>query len=338
MTAVHMENVARAFAGKRAVDDVSLNAPAGAVTVLLGASGSGKSTLLRIVAGLEPVDMGRVTIGGKLVSQRGATLPAEKRGVGMVFQDYALFPHMTAAQNVAFGVADKAQRADVAHTWLTRMGLAARAGAYPHELSGGEQQRVAIARAIAPRPQVLLFDEPFSGLDPALRVELREVAIAAVRELGATTLFVTHDADEALAIADCIAILRDGALVQAGAPREVYAHPASPEAAAALGPVNVLRGAVSVGVFATPFGPIPTSCRDGPATAVVRAEAIQLAQGAGAQVIERRPQGALDLVRVRAGDVEWRALVPALHGPDVGEHAAVAFEPRGVFVFSASRR
>ncbi len=334
---IRVENVRRTFDAKHAVNDISLTAPAGKVTALLGASGSGKSTLLRLVAGLEPVDAGRVLIGGEVVSSPGAMAPAERRRIGFVFQDYALFPHLTAAANVAFGLrgGDKAARLSEARQWLARVGLAARAGAYPHELSGGEQQRVALARALAPHPRAVLLDEPFSGLDPVLRAELRDTTLAAIAALGATALFVTHDADEAMYVADRIAILKDGRLVQDGDPRDVYAHPASPEAAAALGPVNRFDGAVTSGALQTPFGAISTSRDDGPARGIVRAEAVRLQPGARARVIDRRPQGALDTVRIVVGDLEWRALVPAREGPQAGEATDVAIEASGAFVFAA---
>lgn len=333
---VRVENVRRVFAGRAAVDDVTLTAPAGKVTALLGASGSGKSTLLRLIAGLEPVDGGRVLLGDQPVSTTSALVPAEARRVGFVFQDFALFPHMTAAQNVAFGLSriKRAARLREATAWLDRVGLAHRADAYPHELSGGEQQRVALARALAPRPRAVLLDEPFSGLDPSLRAELRDRTLDAVASIGATTLFVTHDADEALYVADQIAILRAGRLVQAGAPRALYDHPASPEAAAALGPVNRFDSAVAGGVFATPFGPIATTAPDGPATAVVRAEALTFAAaGAPVRVIARRPQGAFDLVLLEAGGVTWRGQALAGEGPDAGATAQAILRPTGAFVF-----
>jgi iron(III) transport system ATP-binding protein len=335
MTVVTIDAVVRAFGTRRALDAVTVSAPAGVMTVLLGASGSGKSTLLRAIAGLEPVDAGAIAFDGEVVSRPGFTLPAEKRRVGLVFQDYALFPHLTALQNVAFGLqalSPEARRSH-AHRWLGRMGLASRGGAYPHELSGGEQQRVALARAMAPEPRVLLFDEPFSGLDPALRGELRDVVRASVRELGATGVFVTHDADEALYLADRIAILKDGVLVQSGEPRQVYAHPASPEAAVALGPCNIITGAAHGGALVTPFGAI--AAPDGAVRAVVRLEAVRIAAGAGATVLDRRPQGALDLVRVQSADVVWRALTAAGVGPQAGESCAVTIDPAGAFAFSA---
>jgi len=333
---VRVENVRRVFAGRAAVDDVTLTAPAGKVTALLGASGSGKSTLLRLIAGLEPVDGGRVILGGGVASAPQVMAPAESRRIGFVFQDFALFPHMTAAQNVAFGLAalERHARGAEARAWLERVGLAHRADAYPHELSGGEQQRVALARALAPKPRAVLLDEPFSGLDPGLRADLRDRTLDAVASIGATTLFVTHDADEALYVADQIAILRDGRLVQADAPRDLYERPASPEAAAALGAINRLEGDVRNGVLPTPFGSIATAAQDGPATAVVRAEALAFAaSGAPVRVIARRPQGAFDLVLVEAAGAVWRGHAAPGDGPPDGGEAQVSIRPAGAFAF-----
>ncbi len=337
MSTVVLSRVRRTYAGVVALDDVSLTAPAGLVLVLLGPSGSGKSTVLRIVAGLEPVNAGEVRIGDEAVSKVGCTIPAEERRVGMVFQDYALFPHLTAAGNIAFGL-DKLPRAEreaQAVRWLDRVGLKSRANAFPHELSGGEQQRVALARALAPRPRAVLLDEPFSGLDPVQRAELRDASLAALAETRTTTLFVTHDAEEALLVADRLAILKGGRVLQEGAPREAYDTPASVDAAAALGPVNVYEGHAQNGVIVTPFGAVsaPGLASGTPAQAAVRAEAIALGPGSLARVVDMRPHGAHDLVRIEAERVIWRALVPAR--TPLGETVDVQIQPAGAFAFAS---
>jgi iron(III) transport system ATP-binding protein len=337
MTSVTLTNVRRAYNGAFALYDVSLTAPEGKVLALLGPSGSGKSTILRLVAGLEPLDAGEIRIGDELASTTERITPAEQRRIGMVFQDYSLFPHLTAAANVAFGL-DKLPRGEreaQALRWLDRVGLKRRAQSYPHELSGGEQQRVALARALAPKPRAVLLDEPFSGLDPVQRAELRDATLATLAETRTTTLFVTHDAEDALQVADRLAILKAGRLLQEAAPREAYDRPASIDAAAALGPVNVFDGPVENGAITTPFGAVaakhlPASSA---ARAAIRAEALALKPGSQARVLDVRPHGAHDLVRIEAQGVTWRALVPArtplAQSVDVEIHAA------GAFAFSA---
>lgn len=336
MSNVALSRVHRAYAGVAALSDVSLTAPEAKVLVLLGPSGSGKSTILRLVAGLEPVDAGEVRIGDEMVSTPGRTTPAETRRIGMVFQDYALFPHLTAGANVAFGL-DKLSRAErdaQALTWLDRVGLKHRANAFAHELSGGEQQRVALARALAPKPRAVLLDEPFSGLDPVQRAELRDASLAALAETRTTTLFVTHDADEALLVADRLAILKGGKLLQEATPRGAYDSPASVDAAAALGPINVFDGRAENGAVNTPFGAVaaPNLAAGASARTAVRAEALILTPGAQARVIDVRPHGAHDLVRIEASGVTWRALVPAR--TTLGETVDVQIQPAGAFAFA----
>lgn len=312
MSAVTLTRVRRGYDGVMALDDVSLRAPDGEVLALLGPSGSGKSTILRLVAGLEPVDSGEILFGDDVVSAPGRTLAPEARRVGMVFQDYSLFPHLNAARNVAFGLEhmSRADRDAEALRWLDRVGLRSRAGAFPHEFSGGEQQRVALARALAPKPRAVLLDEPFSGLDPVLRTELRETTLSALAETRTTTFFVTHDAEEALLVADRLAILKAGRLLQEASPRDAYEKPTSHDAAAALGPVNAFDGRVENGSILTPFGHVAASqlANGQAACAVVRAEAISLKPGSTARVLDVRPQGAHDLVRIAAQGVVWRAL------------------------------
>jgi len=335
---IELRQVRRRYQGAGGLQDVSLILPPGRITAVLGASGSGKSTLLRLIAGLEPVERGQIRFGDTVVSDSDGIVAPERRRVGLVFQDYALFPHLTALDNVAFGLSgDRAARLGLAQSWLDRVGLGHRAAAYPHALSGGEQQRVALARALAPEPVAVLLDEPFSGLDPVLRAELREVTLAALRRASATAVFVTHDADEALYLADQLVVLKEGRLLQAGEPREVYRAPTSPDAAAALGPVNLFRGRVHDGSLGTPFLSLPAllAAEGSEAVAAVRVEAIRLAPGDTAEVLDVRPQGAADLVRVKAGDLIWRALAPAAHAPLPGARVDLSVEAGGAFVFPA---
>ncbi|HWA00251.1 MAG TPA: ABC transporter ATP-binding protein [Caulobacterales bacterium] len=331
---VSLRGVRRSYDGAPAVEDMNLEAPEGKVLALLGPSGSGKSTILRLIAGLEPVDGGEVRFGEEIVSARGRTLAPEARRVGFVFQDYSLFPHLTAAANVAFGLdrLSRAEREREASRWLDTVGLGRRAASYPHELSGGEQQRVALARALAPRPRAILLDEPFSGLDPVLRAELLEVTMGAIAEARPTAVFVTHVAEEALQVADRLAVLKAGRLLQEASPREAYDHPNSADVAAALGPVNLYNGSVRGGVLDTPFGSLAADLPDGsPAQAVVRLEALSLRPGAAARVRDRRPHGASDLLRIEAGGHIWRAFAPPRTA--LSQSVDVTFDPAGVFVF-----
>ncbi|MGE0044166.1 MAG: ABC transporter ATP-binding protein [Hyphomonadaceae bacterium] len=334
---ITLTSARRVYDGVAAVNDVSLTAPEGKVLALLGASGSGKSTILRLIAGLEPLDGGSIRFGDQIVATQRHSAPPEARRIGIVFQDYALFPHLTAAANIMFGL-DKLSRDNrerEARAWLARVGLERRANAYPHELSGGEQQRVALARALAPRPFAVLLDEPFSGLDPVLRADLREMTLAALREAGATAIFVTHDAEEALYVADEIAILKAGKLLQSADPRTLYDRPISADAAAALGPVNIFGGVVTGAKVVTPFGAISTDLPEGTsALAVVRAEAITLSSGIRARVSDKHPQGGNELLRIEADGVVWRTIASARTAPAIGARVDVAIDNSGAFVFA----
>ena len=221
--------VSRAYDGTVVVDEASLTLQPGKITALLGQSGAGKSTLLRLFAGLEPVDAGEIRLGDTVLSSTSLQVPAESRSIGLIFQDFALFPHLNALDNVGFGLRgmNREARRKRAGEWLDRLGLSHRARAYPHQLSGGEQQRVSIARALAAKPVAILMDEPFSGLDVTLKSEVREIALAAVAEAGIPALLVSHDASEAMRDADRIAVMRKGVILQEDTPEELYLHPAS---------------------------------------------------------------------------------------------------------------
>ncbi len=281
--------VTRRYPGLLAVDDLTCTLEPGKVTALLGPSGCGKSTLLRLIAGLEPVDAGRIAIDGVPMSAPGRTVPPEQRGVGLVFQDHALFPHLSVRGNVGFGLSllPRAERDARVSALMERFQIAHLADAWPHMLSGGEQQRVAIARAMARAPSLLLLDEPFSGLDGALRAAVREQLLADLAATGATVLIVTHEPDEALAIADTLLLMADGKLLQAGPPDRCYARPASLAAARLLGEVVVLDAAVTGGAAHTALGPVPApALPDGAAQVVLRPHAIALAPGGAAAVVE----------------------------------------------------
>jgi iron(III) transport system ATP-binding protein len=329
----------RRIAGRTIVDQADLVLTPGATTALLGSSGAGKSTLLRLIAGLEPADAGSIICGDEVLTDGARALAPERRRIGVVFQDLALFPHMSAADNIAFGLGGRATgaRGEEAQAWLDRIGLGRRGAALPHELSGGEQQRIALARALAPNPRAVLLDEPFASLDPALRGSLRDAAFAILRQRGAAVLFVTHDPDEALAVADVIAVMAHGRIVQSGPPQDVYAAPATPDAAAALGPVSLWRGSAADGRLATPFGPLPCPF-DGPATLAVRPEALVLApdDAGAARVVSCRGAGPDRFVEIAPVDADgpvWRARTPVAAAPAVGSRVSVAFDPAGAHLF-----
>ncbi len=251
---LELKGLERNFGATRALDGLTLSIRAGELVVFLGPSGCGKTTALRAIAGLEPLDGGRIEIEGQDIS----STPTSKREMGMVFQAYSLFPNMTVAQNIAYGLklrkVDKSQINDRVEEMLKLVRLGEQADRYPKQLSGGQQQRVALARALAISPKVLLLDEPLSALDAKVRVQLREEIRRIQLEFGITTIFVTHDQDEALAIADRIAVLNQGNIEQFGTPDEVYVHPASPFVASFVGHVNHVRGRVVAQGRANVFG------------------------------------------------------------------------------------
>ncbi|OWY17251.1 Fe3+/spermidine/putrescine ABC transporter ATP-binding protein [Thioclava sp. JM3] len=245
----------RVFDGLAVVDDVSFAIPAGQVTCLLGPSGCGKSTTLRLIAGVDTQDAGEIYVDGAAISDGSVHVPPEQRAIGLMFQDFALFPHLTVAENIAFGLKGDAaaKRARVTEL-LEKVRLLRHRDSYPHGLSGGEQQRVALARALAPRPRILLMDEPFSGLDERLRDDIRDETLALLKEENTAVLLVTHEPHEAMRMADEILLMRGGKIVQRGAPYNLYNAPVDRAAAAFFSDVNVLQGQVQDALTVTPFG------------------------------------------------------------------------------------
>ncbi|WP_397542225.1 ATP-binding cassette domain-containing protein [Roseovarius salis] len=248
-------DLVRRYDGRRVVDHVSLKVQPGQVTCLLGPSGCGKSTTLRIIAGVEMQDAGQIYVDGRLVCDTVFRVPPERRNIGLMFQDFALFPHLRVGDNVAFGLTgDKAAISRRVGELLERVGLEGYLNAYPHELSGGEQQRVALARALAPRPSIMLMDEPFSGLDNRLRDGIRDETLDILREQDTAVLLVTHEPEEAMRMADTIALMRGGQIVQEGAPYNIYNAPVDRDAVAFFSDINVIRGRVEGSLVQTPFG------------------------------------------------------------------------------------
>ena len=250
---LEVSHIVKTFGGRRVVDDVSLQVMPGQVTCLLGPSGCGKSTTLRIIAGVEQQDSGSIVVDGALVCDGTYQLPPEARNIGLMFQDFALFPHLTVAQNVAFGLKGR-KVTDRVHDLLDKVGMTQHINDYPHQLSGGEQQRIALARALAPKPRIMLMDEPFSGLDDRLRDDIRDETLAVLKDEGTAVLLVTHEPGEAMRMADEIALMRNGRIVQRGAPYNIYNAPNDKEAAAFFSDINVIRGEVHGALTDTPFG------------------------------------------------------------------------------------
>ncbi len=263
-----------------AVDDVTLSVERGETLVLLGPSGCGKTTLLRVLAGLETPDSGTIILDGKTLTSSAEFVPAERRRIGMVFQDWALFPHLTVAENVAFGL-DKDQIAQgrVAET-LEMVGLERLGDRYLDALSGGQKQRVALARALAPRPRVLLFDEPFSNLDTTLRAQVRSDIASLMKEVGMTSIFVTHDQEEAFVLGDRIGVMKEGRVIQVDTPTGIYQYPASPWVATFVGEANLIEGEASEGMVLTAVGAIALANEmEGPCRVVLRPEYLMIGNG-----------------------------------------------------------
>ncbi|MGH1578336.1 ABC transporter ATP-binding protein [Planktotalea sp.] len=252
---LEIRNLMRRFGGELVVDDVSLSIFPGQVTCLLGPSGCGKSTTLRMIAGVDMQDSGEIWVDGALICDGNFTVPAEQRGIGLMFQDFALFPHMSVADNVAFGLkGTRVEKRTRVEELIAKVGLMRLIDAYPHELSGGEQQRVALARALAPRPKIMLMDEPFSGLDNRLRDGIRDETLALLKEEGAAVLLVTHEPEEAMRMADEIALMRGGKIMQRGAPYNIYNAPVDMAAVGFFSDINVISSKANGALADTPFG------------------------------------------------------------------------------------
>ncbi|MFD8223047.1 ABC transporter ATP-binding protein [Streptomyces massasporeus] len=261
MNALHVEGLTKSYGAKEPVlRGLELTVPAGALAAVLGPSGCGKTTLLRIVAGFLHADAGTVRLGDRLLVGPGVHLPPERRRIGIVPQEGALFPHLSVARNVAFGLTgtDRDERRRRTDEMLELVGLAGYGDRMPHELSGGQQQRIALARALAPRPQLVLLDEPFNALDSALRTGVRADVRAALRATGATAVLVTHDQQEALSTADLVAVVRDGRVAQCDTPQDLYGRPADPWIADFVGDAVLLPATVDTdGTASTVLGPVP---------------------------------------------------------------------------------
>ncbi|MDB6179229.1 ABC transporter ATP-binding protein [Paracoccus sp. Z330] len=350
---LQVRNLIRAFDGQRVVNDVSFAVSAGEVACLLGPSGCGKSTTLRIVAGVDMQDSGSIHVDGNLICDTHFRIPPERRAIGLMFQDFALFPHLPVSENVAFGLKGGfvANRARVA-ALLERVQMSRHIDSYPHELSGGEQQRIALARALAPRPRVLLMDEPFSGLDERLRDGIRDDTLALLKDEGTAVLLVTHEPHEAMRMADQILLMRNGSIVQQGAPYNLYNAPADRMAAAFFSDINVLTGRVHGALTQTPFGQFLTpGMEDGSEVEIViRPQHLKIdfdraGQGpaptaengtaALARVTRARYLGRESLVEFSTdqGGIALNATVPGVFLPPAGTPMWLMLRRDRVFVF-----
>jgi iron(III) transport system ATP-binding protein len=330
-------DVSKRFGTTRAVDGADLCVERGEFVALLGPSGCGKTTLLRLIAGFEHPDEGTIAIDGRRVAG-GAWVPPERRHVGMVFQDYALFPHLTVSDNVGFGLDRKGRPARVFEA-LELVGLSGLEDRYPSELSGGQQQRVALARALAPRPAVVLLDEPWSNIDPLRRSSMRDELCEILRTAGVTTVLVTHDREEAFSLADRIAVMHEGSIVQAGAPEEIYFRPATRWVAEFVGAANVIAGRAAGGHVETALGSFAAECGNGqaPVEVLVRPELLELRpdpDGAG-QVVSREFRGHDVFYRVRLEDgTEVCSQRPSTERVALGDRVTVVPHEGRVAVFA----
>ena len=339
------DNVSHHYEGLASVRNVSIAVKNGEILCLLGDSGCGKTTLLRIAAGIERESEGRVIISGKEVSGPEISLPPEQRNAGLMFQDYALFPHMSILDNVKFGLSarPKKEATSLAISTLERMGLGDYLNDYPHVLSGGEQQRVALARALAPQPSILLMDEPFNGLDKRLRDHVRGHTLEFLRQSGTTSIIVTHDPEEALQVADRIALMRSGRIVQIGKPDEIYLNPINPFVARFFSEINEMRGIVSNGIINTPFGEI---CANGLADGVnawigIRPHDIEISETNSvnsAKVLDHRFLGEVDHVDLQLGNEcnKFRLRLPSRNGQKWPERIGLKLKKERVLLFDAT--
>ncbi len=332
MRELAVTGVTKSFGDLRVLDGVDLTIPAGTFTGILGSSGSGKTTLLRLIAGFERLDHGEVKLGDEVVDDgRHVFVPSEHRRIGYVPQEGALFPHLSVGRNVAFGLRRGARRRDRVLELLEMVGLSGLHRRYPHQLSGGQQQRVALARALATDPQIVLLDEPFSSLDASLRASVRSEVQEVLRHAGTTSVLVTHDQDEALSMADQVAVLRHGVIAQLDTPSGIYRHPLDPALARFLGESNVLHGAVGAAPAGqaspmaadTPLGSLPVegwpaSSAGGPAHVMIRPEQlliVEVGSGRVAATVESYKYFGHDaVVRVRPEDHQLPELVVRITG------------------------
>ncbi len=325
MNTLEVGGLYKAFGSRAVLRDLALLVPTGSFTAILGASGSGKTTLLRVIAGFERADRGTIRIGGELAEDAAGTWrPPEERHIGYVPQEGSLFPHLTVRRNVGFGLSRGEIRSGRVGELLELVGIGTLGGRYPHELSGGQQQRVALARALAVRPRLLLLDEPFSALDASMRASVRADVRELVRAAGTTAVLVTHDQEEALSLADQVAVIRDGGIGQQGTPRELYSRPVDADLAAFLGEANLVRGVLAGASVRTDLGELPLDDgrgvgATGDAVVLIRPEQVELCSptaddGIAGEVVALEYHGHDAVMRVRLGTTTQPVVVVRVAG------------------------
>ncbi|MCK5750676.1 MAG: ABC transporter ATP-binding protein [Oricola sp.] len=330
-----LSDISHRFGDTAAVDGASLEARQGEIVCLFGPSGCGKTTLLRLAAGLEPLQAGEVSLEGEVLARPGRVTPPEKRPIGFVFQDYVLFPHLTVEKNIAFGLKGERDAKRLIADQLGAFGIADLAKRYPHELSGGQQQRAALARAMARKPKALLLDEPFASIDVTLRRRLREELRRVLKEQKAAVVLVTHDAEEALALGDRIALMKAGRIVETASPQALYENPQTPQGAGLFPGCQLLDGEVRGGVFQSLLGTAPAQgVADGPARAILRADCLTATAD---------PNGTFRVADMRFAGPGWtvilegegRLAVRMDAPPEAGSACAVAADWSKAFIFRA---
>jgi len=337
-----LDQVSRHFGAVSALSKVSLEVGHGQIACLVGHSGCGKSTLLRAVAGIETIDSGAISIAGVGVSGDGLFVEPEQRRVGFMFQDYALFPHLTVRQNVGFGLSRlaRAERQQRVVETLDRIGIGALGDRYPHMLSGGEQQRVALARALAPQPRLLLMDEPFSNLDRGLRNKVRHETLAIVRDLDMTAVIVTHDPEEALAIGDMVALMQGGRLIETGTGERIYDAPWTANAATFFSQVNVIPARFTPSGLDTPLGRFPSpDFQGGTPCVMIRPQAVSIAEtGLEVEVIDRAILGEIEEISFDVPGLDRPLIMRGTSRHDVGrgERVRINVNTSQVMIFPLS--